>query len=321
MRTIKGRLTLICKTGLLIIGSLVLARAVGAAEEAAAVRFAGDTVSVSAQHADLGSIVAQIADHFGLRLVLHMPVDRKIVIDFEQKVLREALSLLLTTESYQLFLPSGTGVETERAIPGTLWIFAEGTAVAYAAVVFLEEALVNGTFREKKEAIRELRRLGSTEAVQALSLALGDDNRRIRGEAMAALRRIGSDEAMAAIASTMSTSDPVLRGQAVAALASGNADTAAQYLSLALDDADPRVRIAAVEALADVPHGSVPAPAAIAALNRALQDEDEQVRMQAVDSLEEIGGDVAYQSLMRLKRDQDDEVARAAREALSSAGT
>jgi HEAT repeat protein len=85
---------------------------------------------------------------------------------------------------------------------------------------------------------------------------------------------------------------------------------------MALDDPDPRVRMAVIESLADVPFGTVPNLLTVATLTRALQDEDPEVRMSAVDAMEEIGGDVAYQTLMQSHADSDSDMPDAIRESL-----
>ena len=225
-------------------------------------------------------------------------------------------NMILDNDSYTLYQAMPNADNDADVIPGTLWVFSEGTSLAPAAAVFYEAVLYRGTIREKKEAIRELRRLGTPAAVQALSLALGDEDARVRDAALSALSRIGSDEALAAIASASMDSDPRTRGEAAAALGSGDSETSARYLSMALDDPDPRVRMAVIESLADVPFGTVPNQLTVATLTRALQDEDPEVRMSAFDAMEEIGGDVAYQTLLQLHANRDSDMPGTIQESL-----
>ncbi|MGI9289304.1 MAG: HEAT repeat domain-containing protein, partial [Pseudomonadales bacterium] len=227
---------------------------------------------------------------------------------------------MLSNDSYQLYLApsSDENVATDNAVPGTLWIFEEGSAFAPAAVVFFEAVLYRGSLAEKQEAIRELRRLGTPVAIQALSLALADENGRVRDSAFAALENVGSGDALGAIASAAMDSDAWIRSEAATALASGDNETLKEYLVKALDNPDPRVRMSVVEALADVPWGAMTNQQLVAALNRALKDENPEVRMKAIDSLEEIGGNIAFQALMQAKKDQDSDVADPASESLSS---
>jgi hypothetical protein len=280
------------------------------------VSFENGLVSVSASSVPVRDVIEAIADQAGLRLVEQVELDQQVTLDIDRQPLPDALAVLLENDSYTLFQAIPSTDNDADVIPGTLWVFSEGTSLAPAATVFYEAVLYQGTYREKKEAIRELRRLGTPAAVQALSLALGDEDARIRDTALSALSRIGSDEALAAIASAAQDSDPRVRGNAAAALASGDSETSAQYLAMALDDPDSRVRMAVIESLADVPFGAVPSELAVATLSRALEDEDPEVRMSAVDAMEEIGGNVAYQTLMQSHADSDSDMPDAIRESL-----
>lgn len=305
--------------GLLVLGSLTSAIAEEAAEPDGelSVQMDGGLLSVAAVNVPLTDVIQEVAAASDLRLVQHLSLDRVVSLEITRQPLADALGQFLADESYQLYvaIPSDTSDET---IPGTLWIFSKGAAPAPASTAFLEAVLYKGSFREKKEAIRELRRLGTPIAVQALSLALTDDNQRIRAAGFEALERIGSEEALMAIASAGLDSDPWVRAEALTALASEDNESSAKYLRTAMDDPDPRVRMAVIEALADVPYGSVPDQQAVAALNRALKDENTDVRMRALESLEEIGGDIAFQALMQAKLDQDAGIAETAEDSLSS---
>jgi len=304
--------------GLLILSGLAPSSA-GASESTVAMAVAVDDglVSVFANNVAVGDLIEAIARQAELRLVGHVDLDRLITLDVEHQPLPELLAEILKDDSYQLYQAMPGDDDSEEVIPGTLWIFSAGTSLAPAATIYLEAVLYQGTYAEKKEAIRELRRLGSPAAVQALSLALGDDDGRVRDAAISALSRIGSDDALAAIASAAMDSDPRVRGEAAAALGSGDNETSAQYLAMALDDPDPRVRMAVIESLADVPFGTVPAELSVATLTRALEDKNPEVRMAAVDAMEEIGGEVAYRMLMQSQPDDDSEMPAAIRESLS----
>ncbi len=303
--------------GLLVISGLAPPFAGGGEiTDAISVKFAGGRVSVSASNVPVRDVIEAIADQAGLRLVEHVELDRQVTLDIDRQPLPDALAVILDNDSYTLYQAMPNADNDTDVIPGILWVFSEGTSLAPAATVFYEAVLYQGTFREKKEAIRELRRLGTPVAAQALSLALGDEDARVRDAALSALSRIGSDEALAAIASASMDSDPRARGEAAAALGSGDRETSAQYLAMALDDPDPRVRMAVIESLADVPFGTVPNQLTVATLTRALQDEDPEVRMSAVDAMEEIGGDVVYQTLMQSHADSDSDMPDTIQESL-----
>ena len=304
--------------GLLILSGLAPPFA-GASESTIAMSIAVDDglVSVTANDVTAGDLIEAIARQAGLRLVEHVQLDRQVSINVDRQPLPDVLAEILGNDSYTLYQAMPPEDDDAEVIPGILWIFSEGSSLAPAATVYYEAVLYEGSYAEKKEAIRELRRLGSPAAVQALSLALGDDDGRVRDAAISALSRIGSDDALAAIASVAVDSDPRVRGEAAAALGSGDNETSAQYLAMALDDPDPRVRMAVIESLADVPFGTVPTEQSVATLTRALEDKNPEVRMAAVDAMEEIGGEVAYRMLMQSQPDDDSEMPAAIRESLS----
>ncbi len=276
--------------GLLIAGSLAPLFA-GANErtDELLVRVDDGLVSVTARNVPIRAVLQEIATQCDLRFVQHVALDRVVTLIIDRQPLPDVLDQILSEESYQLF-QAGVG----GPIPGALWIFSEGPSSAPATTIFFEVVLFHGNLREKKEAIRELRRLGTPDAVQTLSLALTDEDSRVRDAAFEALSKVGGEEALAAIASASLDSDPWVRSEAANALSSANTESAVAYLQLAFQDPDPRVRMSVIEALSDIPSEQ-----AIAALSLALQDEDAFVRMHAVEAMEEIGGEIEFQALMR----------------------
>lgn len=284
--------------GLLIISGLAPLFAVASESNVAmSVSVDNGLVSVIANNVTAGDLLQEIAQKAELRLLQHVELEQLITLNVRQNSLPDVLGQILSDDSFTLYQAIPGGDNDANVIPGTLWIFSEGSLLAPTATIFFEAVLDEGTYPEKKEAIRELRRLGTPAAVQALSLALGDPDTGLRDDALYALSQIGGDEALAAIASAGQDSDPRIRAEAAVALASGDSETSAQYLAMALDDPDPRVRMAVIESLADVPYGTVPSEQAVAVIRGALEDEDYEVRMSALDALEEIGGEVAYRSL------------------------
>jgi len=279
--------------GLLIAGSLAPFFA-GAGERAdeLLVRVDDDLVSVTARNVPIQVVLQEIATQCDLRFVQHVVLDRVVTLIIDRQPLPDVLDKILSEESYQLF-QAGVG----DPIPGALWIFSEGPSNAPATTIFFEVVLFHGNLREKKEAIRELRRLGTPDAVQTLSLALTDEDSRVRDAAFEALSKVGGEEALVAIASASLDSDPWVRSEAANALSSANTESAVEYLQLALKDSDPRVRMSVIEALSDIPNEK-----AIAALSLALRDDDPTVRMHAVEAMEEIGGEIEFQALMRARQ-------------------
>ena len=255
-------------------------------------------VTVDAQDVPLQLFVEELAAKSGLRLVQHATLDEQVSLAAEYQSLNEALDEVLGEYSYQLFQAQASDGTSGviRPVPGTLWVFSEGESHAPASTMFFEAVLYFGTLAEKNEAIRELKRLATSDAVQSLSLALHDAEPPVRDAALEALSSIGSDEALAAIASTTQDSNPWVRNEAINALSSGNADSAMQYLQMAMDDPDPRVRVSVVDALADIPSEH-----AASVISRALRDPDEQVRERALDALDEVQATIAFDALMKAR--------------------
>ncbi|MGI9270998.1 MAG: HEAT repeat domain-containing protein [Woeseiaceae bacterium] len=279
---------------LLLISSLVPFLAFAAAGRGQVdVEFENSLVTISAYDAPVVDVLQQIAAKGDLRIVQHVMLTGAVSLQLEAVPLSTALDQILINESYQLYQGVADG-----PVPGTLWIFADGAEAVSAAGVFFEAVILYGTIAEKKEAIRELRRLGTADGVAILSLALGDGDARVRKAAIEALSSIGSDDALAAVASATADADPWLRGQAVNALSAGDSESAMQYLRLAFTDPDPNVRLAVIEAFADNPNNQ-----SVTMLSVALRDEDPMVRMYAVDALEEIGGEVAFEALLNASDD------------------
>lgn len=248
-------------------------------------------------HADdvpLDFVLRELAEEAGLRLVQHVALDRHVSVDFESAALPDVLAELLADESYQLYraIDAAEDARSGDPIPGTLWIFARGSAFAPAATAYLEIALFEGSSAEKREAVRELRRLGTPEAVQVLSLALSDEHREVRRLALEALSHIGGDDALAAIASTGVDADPLARANAAQAIAIAGGDSARAYLDLALRDADPKVRAAAIDSFVELNDERTRS-----LVRSALNDPDPNVRARAVDVLENLEDEAAFDAL------------------------
>ena len=249
-------------------------------------------VSLTARNVPVQDVVREIAAHSDLRLVQHLVPDRVVNLVLERQPLPVVLDEILRNDSYLLYQSVSSEDATDKAIPGVLWIFSEGSALAPAATEFFETVLLQGGVGEKKEAIRELRRLGTPDAVQTLSLALGDEDSRVSNAAMEALSRIGGDEALAAIASAAMDQDPRVRGKAADAMAAAGGYSSTEYLKLALYDEDPRVRASVIDSLGDLGDDR-----SIRAIQQALHDPDPEVRERAADVLEELEDEAAFRVL------------------------
>ncbi len=284
------------RAGLLVAGSLALFL-LPVASFGIEVEVEAGRVSIDATNVPLDELVETLAREGGLRLVRREPLRRSVSVDIDSRPLADVLDELLKTQSYLLFLPVESAAKPrqpndEPGIPATLWIFPEHSGDAASALLFFENILIQGQAGEKKAAIRELRRLGTAEAVQSLSLALGDNDERIRNAAIEALTKIGGDEALAVLASAASAAAPGMRADAAEAIAMAGGPSARAYLELALGDDDPRVRAAAVESLGDLGDGG-----AQDIIRSALSDPDAEVRRRAVEILEDLNDEAMFRAL------------------------
>lgn len=253
-----------------------------------------DRVTLAARDVPLQDLVQEIATQFDLRLIQHADLDRLVSTKVERQTLADLLDDLLEDESYQLYRPVANedGSSADKPIPGALWIFSQGSALAPAAAAYFEIVVQEGEFYEQKKAIFNLRRLGTRAAVQALSVALGDDDARVRKAALEALSQIGGDEALAAIASSSVHNDPRVRADATHALAMVDGHSSTEYLNLALHDENPFVRAAAIDSLGDIGDDR-----SIGVIQQALQDPDPTVRERALEVINEINDDAAFRAL------------------------
>lgn len=183
-------------------------------------------------------------------------------------------------------------VDQRPDITEAISVFAEKEIPPPVETAYFEAILFQGDYADKLTAIRELRRLGSTEAIQTLSVALGDADERVRRAAMEALSSVSGDDAAAAIGSLSADIDPRVRADATLSLAMVGGDSATEYVKLALRDPDPIVRIAAINSLSDMGDDY-----SVSVIQQALQDPDEAVRERAIEVIDEMNDDAAFRAL------------------------
>ena len=280
--------------GLLILGSLVLPFAF--ADERFSVEIDAGLVTLEVEDVVTADLLAAIAAEADLLLVQHAALDGMITASFDAEPLPAVLDAILRGGSYQLLQRTWTesAATSGPARSGTLWVFSSGNSAAPRSTVGLEAALGEGSFEDRKAAIRALGKAGDASAVQSLSLALHDPDANVRDAALEVLSRIGSDESLAAIASLAADGDPWIRIEAANAMSLADSRSALNYLALALHDPDPQVRMAVIEAFTDIPD-----PASVAAIRRAMSDPDPEVREYAADALEDVDATIAFDALRR----------------------
>jgi len=177
-------------------------------------------------------------------------------------------------------------------IPAAIDRFAKKEIPAPIETAYFEAVLFQGEYADKLAAIRKLRRLGTTDTIETLSVALADPDARVRTAALEAMSSFGGDEAAAAIGSLSADVDPRVRADATLSLAMVGGDSAIEYLKLALHDPDPIVRMAAVNSLGDMEDDY-----SVSMIQQALQDPDERVRERAIEVIDEINDDAAFRAL------------------------
>lgn len=252
---------------------------------------APETAAASPRYADRQTLVEAIADVCGLRLIRHRDLGGAVQLTGQVLTLPEILEVLLADESYQLLVTAGPD-DGQKPRGGALWIFADGDAIPPEAQLLFETVLLQGAFSERRDAVRQLRRLANADAARLLSLALTDPDERVRDAAYEALSTIGGDEALAALASAGASDNAAARAEAAEAIAMAGGESALDYLAAALSDPDPRVRAAALHSL-----GGLDAPAGRAYVRRALEDPDETVRQAALEALEDMDDDAMFHAL------------------------
>lgn len=177
-------------------------------------------------------------------------------------------------------------------IPEAMESFATHAMPEAVESAYFEAVLFQGNYAEQQQAIRELRRLATGEAIESLTLVLGDPDARVRTAALEALASLGVDEATAAIAGLATDADSRVRADATLSLAMAGGASATEYLKLALHDPDPIVRMAAINSLGDMEDDY-----SVSMIQQALQDPDERVRERAIEAIDEINDDAAFRVL------------------------
>ena len=250
----------------------------------------GSSISVSAEDVLVVELLDALATAVGFRLIVTEPDTRRTSIDVDELSLSEVVSKVMGEHSYQLVEPKMVDGEQATTAAAMLWVFGEGNGDYLSA--YLEAILVRGTVAERKDAIRSLSELGTPAAINAISLALSDDDDRVRRTAMQALSDVGGDDAAAVLSSAMVAEEPLTRARAIESLGLMESSASRTYLDMALRDDDPRVRAAALESLADIGNTD-----ARRRLRNALTDQDPGIRERALDILEELDDEAMFHTV------------------------
>jgi len=282
------------------------------------VEVAHDRITLIARDAAVHDILQEIAHQMGLVVIVDKPIVRRIDLELDQRSLHHSLRRILRRESYALHL--GAGATSASPTPGgTLWVFSNSStngsvgpnsaiaAATHTAIEQLRSQLLNGSRRDRLEAIKGLRRLNTPQAIGPLRIALSDQDQQIWVKAIYAMTAIGGDEALQALAAATADDNVGVREAATYALGMIGGARAAEVLEWALFDSDHAVREAAIEAFADIGGDQ-----SARALGGTLYDENVILRAHTVDALGEIGGESSLLLLQHALLDRDRAIRNAA---------
>lgn len=169
------------------------------------------------------------------------------------------------------------------------------------------------------KAIEALEKIGDRSVAPAIGDALNDPSITIRRNAAEFLSAIGDARMLSTFARVLNDEDEQIQLSGVKALSRIGGAVAASALSIAVKNQNPHVRIHAVRALAEVGNPSV-VPILLGALNF---DDVPEVRRGAAEALGRLGDPSARKHLVRILKDQAEEVSVRASliKALSKIGT
>lgn len=130
----------------------------------------------------------------------------------------------------------------------------------------LRDRIASGSVEEKRQALYDLRVIGSGDAARAAIPALGDQNEIVRATAAGVVAVLPPDEAANSLIPLLSDNKPFVRKEACLAIASARATSARdEVLRLLARDGKPDVRAAAATAL-----GIIGAESTVYALVQAI---------------------------------------------------
>ena len=185
-----------------------------------------------------------------------------------------------------------------------------------SSALFHVQGFLNSSYTNvRSRAVDALGKIGSEQAVSAITSVLSDKDLEVRLRAVDALSKIGSEQAVSAITSVLSDKHSFVRRKAANALGEIGSEQAVSDLISVLSDKDLEVRLRAVDAL-----GKIGSEQAILALTSTL-NKDLEVRLEAADALDKIGSEQAISALTSALSDKGLDVRLRAADALGRIGS
>lgn len=170
-------------------------------------------------------------------------------------------------------------------------------AVGHAAAQNLQklsESIVNGSTEQKRDALGQVRNLGTEEASRIAIPALSDPDEVVRATAANAVTQLPKAEVSSVLAPLLRDRSEFVRREAAFALGKARIEGAVTALGeTALHDNAPSVRAAAAAALGKIGSESGLAPLA-AILKRRRGSEDEYLRRSASRSVGQIAENIRF---------------------------
>jgi hypothetical protein len=237
----------------------------------------GGRVTVDVQGAPLEEVLGQIAARGGFRLKTAGPLG-PVTIAFANLSLERALRRLVRDHELMLVYGAAPAGEGSRLV--------EVSVFAASPSRSAQDRPGPAAVRERAALFSEIDRLGRERGAPRLAeLLRGAPDPSVRARAATTLGRVGGAEAAAALTAALSDQTPSVRIQAAHALRSAEGPRAIPAIGdVLLSDPDVSVRRAAVRIL-----GTLPDPAATAALSRAAADSDAQIRHDVSRTLQRRG--------------------------------
>lgn len=165
---------------------------------------------------------------------------------------------------------------------------------------------------ERIRILDSLGRICHPAVIPVVTRALGDPDALVRDAGMAILEGYTSPDVLPLVDRALGDPEPAVRLTAAGILAEVADETVAPLLARALNDADPDVREEALASLEERPYSE-----RLALCDQVLQNcPHPDVREEIVGQLQDIGDPNALDLIIEALRDKDEEVRRAADEAI-----
>lgn len=178
-----------------------------------------NNVTVDSGIAKRKSLIDAVVLACGLRLVQFKDLGGDVQLPLTSMPLADFIELVLSDVSYQLHARDGRG-----ELRGSLWILSDGNAIPPESELLFETTLLHGEFSDRREAVRQLRRISNEDSARLLSYALVDPDPRIRSAAEEALSATGDVDAIAVLNSSALYGSTAVRIGAVEALSEQGGD-------------------------------------------------------------------------------------------------